>query len=72
MSNFLSIKSASDLLGVSTKTLRRWEKEGKITPTRTEGGHRRYDISTLLKNKSDSFFKLLLMQEFLVMTKKRT
>ena len=54
MSNFLSIKSASDLLGVSTKTLRRWEKEGKITPTRTEGGHRRYDISTLLKNKSDS------------------
>lgn len=27
MSNFLSIKSASDLLGVSTKTLRRWECE---------------------------------------------
>jgi len=34
MSNFLSIKSASDLLGVSTKTLRRWEKEGKIASTR--------------------------------------
>ncbi|MEX5590856.1 recombinase family protein, partial [Pseudomonas urmiensis] len=31
-----------------------WEKEGKLTSERTEGNHRRYDISDLLKNKKDN------------------
>ena len=31
-------------LGVTIDTLRRWEKEGKITSERTVGGHRRYDL----------------------------
>ena len=31
-------------LNVSEETLRRWEKIGKITAIRTEGGHRRYKI----------------------------
>jgi len=44
----LSIKEASELLGVSTKTLHRWEKEGKIKSTRTQGGHRRFEIRDLL------------------------
>jgi len=46
----VTIKEASKLLGVTQKTLRLWEKEGKITSKRTEGGHRRYEISDLLKN----------------------
>ena len=42
----LSRAEAAYLLGVSTDTLRRWEKEGKITSSRTEGGHRRYDLDS--------------------------
>ncbi len=34
----ISIKKASEILGVSTKTLRRWEEQGKIKAKRTEGG----------------------------------
>ncbi|MFP4655556.1 MAG: MerR family DNA-binding transcriptional regulator [Methanohalobium sp.] len=37
-----NIKQASEYLGVNPETLRRWEREGKINPERTEGGHRRY------------------------------
>lgn len=43
----ISIKKAAEELGVSAKTLRRWEKQGKIKAERTKGGHRRYDIRTL-------------------------
>lgn len=44
-----TIKEASDILGVSISTLRRWEKEGKITSSKTSGGHRRYSIEDLAK-----------------------
>ena len=44
-----SIKEASELLGVSVSTLRRWESEGKITSTKTSGGHRRYTVDDLSK-----------------------
>ena len=44
----LSIKEASKLLGVTPKTVREWEKEGKITASRTKGGHRPYEISSLI------------------------
>lgn len=55
MSNLLTIKQAGELINVSTKTLRRWEDEGRIKPIRTKGNHRRYDISDLMggKNKSN-------------------
>lgn len=49
----ISIKEASKLLGVSTKTLRLWEKNGKIVSFKTEGGHRRYNVSDLLKSRPD-------------------
>lgn len=49
----VDIKKASEFLSVSKETLRRWEKEGKITSQRTEGKHRRYDVS-VLKNMIDS------------------
>jgi putative resolvase len=50
----ITIKQASELLGVSTKTLRRWEKGGLIKSERTEGNHRRYEVSDLLKSKKDN------------------
>ena len=44
----LSIKEASEFLGVSTDTLRRWEKANKIKSVRTTGGHRRYEKKDLI------------------------
>ena len=39
----LAISEAASMLGVSSGTLRRWERENKIAkPDRTLGGHRRY------------------------------
>lgn len=35
-------KELSKVFGVTTQTLKEWEKEGKIRAVRTEGGHRRY------------------------------
>lgn len=51
--SMLSIKEASEFLGVSMDTLRRWERTGKITSFRTEGGHRRYEKKDLIKFKKD-------------------
>lgn len=50
-----SIKEAAELLGISVSTLRRWEKEGKITSDRTSGGHRRYSIEHLSSVKRMQF-----------------
>jgi excisionase family DNA binding protein len=47
MKNLVSISKAASLLGVSEITLRRWDKEGKLSSIKTEGGHRRYDISKI-------------------------
>ncbi|MHA1683157.1 MAG: MerR family DNA-binding transcriptional regulator [Promethearchaeota archaeon] len=42
-SRFLSIGAVARMLGVCTRTLRRWEGSGKFTPShRTVGNHRRY------------------------------
>ena len=45
----MNIKEASEYLHVAQGTLRRWENEGLITPTRTTGGHRRYSEQDLLE-----------------------
>lgn len=45
----VTINEAAKLLGVSADTLRRWEEEGKIDSERTKGGHRRYDVASLLE-----------------------
>jgi len=47
MNKLISISQTAKILGVSKDTLRRWEYEGKITSVRTEGNHRRYDISKI-------------------------
>ncbi|WP_217523196.1 helix-turn-helix domain-containing protein [Pleurocapsa sp. PCC 7327] len=54
MSNLLTVTEAAQLLGVSTKTIRRWENEEKIKAIRTEGGHRRFEVFSLLGNKHDA------------------
>ena len=44
----LTIGQASNMMGVSITTLRRWDKMGTFTPCiRTQGGHRRYSISNV-------------------------
>ena len=43
----LTIKQASEELGVSIKTIRRWEKQGKIESIRTSGGHRRFKLKEI-------------------------
>lgn len=48
MGKMVSIKKASEILGVSKSTLRRWDDEGKLKPHRTgTRGHRRYDTDEL-------------------------
>jgi|SRR3990172_9837960 len=47
----LSIGEASEYLGVSIDTVRRWEKKGKIATYRSPGGHRYFQ-----KNDLDSVF----------------
>lgn len=45
--NLLSIGDASEYLGVSIDTLRRWEKKGRIAPLRSPGGHRYFSEQDL-------------------------
>lgn len=48
MGKMVSIKKASEILGVSKSTLRRWDEEGKLKSHRTgTRGHRRYDTDEL-------------------------
>lgn len=47
MDKFLSIGQAAVMLGVSSSTLRRWEKQNKLIPKRTKGGQRRYTMSQI-------------------------
>lgn len=49
----LTISEAAKLKGVAPSTLRRWEAEGKLIPERTQNGHRRYEMATLLGIKAE-------------------
>nr|WP_073236593.1 helix-turn-helix domain-containing protein [Desulforamulus putei] len=42
MEKMLTSHQVAKLLNVWPHTLRRWEREGKLKPLRTPGGHRRY------------------------------
>ena len=50
--NLLTIQEAANILGVSTKTLRRWDSSGILKPKRTPGNQRRYT-----KDQIDAFQK---------------
>ena len=43
-----SIDEAAKLVGVSTKTLRRWEASGRYKVERSEGGHRQFNEHDIL------------------------
>jgi len=45
----VSIGVLAKKIGVQTNILRTWEKEGKIQAHRTMGGHRRYDLDSVLR-----------------------
>jgi molybdopterin-binding protein len=56
MAESYRIGEAAGLLGVRVETLRRWEGEGKIRLTRTEGGQRRVppeEVARLLAERRD-------------------
>ena len=44
---WLSIGQAASYMGVSNDTLRRWEKKGKIAPSRSPTNRRYYTLSIL-------------------------
>lgn len=50
MNRLIGINEASELLGVSITTLRRWDKAGLLVAERTPSGHRKYDISKIDPN----------------------
>lgn len=47
MDKLITISSCAKILGVSSSTLRRWEREKKLLPERTRGGQRRYKLSKI-------------------------
>jgi predicted site-specific integrase-resolvase len=51
MPQYVSPKKAMQVLGVSERTLRYWEADGKISAIRTPSGHRRYDVESYLRAK---------------------
>jgi predicted site-specific integrase-resolvase len=55
MKKLVSIGDASKILGVSIPTLRRWDKEGRLVPIKTDAGHRRYDISEIRPETTHKF-----------------
>jgi len=58
MSKYISIGAASLAIGVSISTLRRWETEGRFSPSfRTCGGHRRYDLEIIKETFYSDFYK---------------
>lgn len=69
MKTFLSIGQAANLLEVYVFTMRRWEKEGKLSSDkRTFGLHRRYEKEKLEKMKKDF---LWAMRELVHMIRKK-
>lgn len=50
---WISTKKAAELLGVSQRTIQNWVDDGKLTSSRTNGGHRRLnpeDVRRLLQD----------------------
>ncbi len=49
MEKLYSLKEAKRLLGVQTKAIQRWDREGMIRVVRTPGGRRRIPESEILR-----------------------
>lgn len=50
----LSPKQVARAIGVSEASLKRWCDKGKLTLTKTAGGHRRLHVSSVLRFLKDS------------------
>lgn len=46
---YITLKKASEMLGVTSQTLRNWDNTGKLKTMRTLGGHRRIPKEELNK-----------------------
>lgn len=58
----LRIAEISKILHVHPNTLRNWEKQGKIIPKRTLGGHRRYDVNEVSRLLHFQYYGLFLVE----------
>ena len=47
MASRVRIGIAASMMGVCTRTIRRWDAAGRITCTRTPGGHRRFSLAII-------------------------
>ncbi len=59
--NLITIKKASEILGVSTQTLRRWDESGRLVSVRGKNNYRYYkkeDINEYIKNNLKDIFKM--------------
>ena len=69
----MTISDVSKILGVTTQTLRKWDKSGKLIPVRTIGGHRRYlkkDVDRVFTGMTDGNVKVIeLLGEALMYTR---
>lgn len=67
-------KDSAELLGVSVKTLQRWDREGTLKANRTPTDRRYYTYNQYLQfkviNTENVIARLLFMQEYLQETKK--
>ena len=55
MDKLYNISKTAEILDVTPKTLRIWDKENKLKPILTSGGHRRYresDINKIINSTS--------------------
>jgi len=58
--NLISIGKAAKLLGVTTMTLRRWDKSGKLRPVRTPTGRRAYFVTQIDEIAQASVFSMAI------------
>jgi putative resolvase len=54
MEKLYSLKDAKQLLGVKTRTIQQWDRDGKLKVIRTLGGRRRIPESEILKLQGES------------------
>ena len=47
--DLLRPREVAEIFGVRTATVARWAREGRLTPLRTPGGHRRYSRTAVRK-----------------------
>ena len=67
MEKLMNLKEAMEYLHASKSSMHRWDKEGKLVPLRTSGGHRRYKLKDLeeFSNDKQSYCEIGKLYEYL-------